>query len=89
MAKTSSRVDRGLRFIQTRGVRKGIYGSSRGWFWVAVVTFGVRRLRRAIGSEYEVVYRGELKPGEVLEIGHRAETYEGKRVKSRRRPIAR
>jgi hypothetical protein len=89
MATTTSRVDRGLRFIQTRGVRKGIYGSSRGWFWVAVVTFGVRRLRRAIGSEYEVVYKGELKPGEILEIGHQAETYEGKRVKSRRRPIAR
>jgi hypothetical protein len=82
---TSSRTDRTLRFLQSRGVQRGVYGSSRSWFWVAVITFGLRRLRRVIGSEYDVVYRGELKPGEVLQIGHRAETYEGKKVRVRRR----
>jgi hypothetical protein len=86
---TTSRTDRVLRTLQSRGVRRGVYGSSRGWFWVAVVTFGLRRLRRAAGSEYEVVYRGEVKPGEVLQIGHLAETYEGRKVRSRKRRIAR
>jgi hypothetical protein len=82
-----SGLDRGLRFLQTRGVNKGILGSSRGWFWVAVVTWGLRRVRRAIGSEYDLVYRGEVRPGETLQIGHIAETYEGKRVRSRRRKV--
>jgi hypothetical protein len=52
---------------------------------VAVVTFGVRRLRRAIGSEYELVYRGEVKPGETIQIDHLTQTYDGKQVRSRRR----
>lgn len=68
-------------------MRKGVYGSSRAWFWVAVVTWGVRFLRRAAGSQYELVYRGELKPGETLRIGHLPETYQGKRVRARRRKI--
>ena len=89
MPRQKSRLETGLRFLQKRGVRRGVYGSSRGWFWVAVATFGVRRLRRAIGSEYELVYRGELKPGEVIHLDHRAETYDGKPVRSRRRRIAR
>lgn len=87
MAKRKSRIESSLHFLQRRGVNKGVLGSSRGWFWVAVVTWGLRRARRAIGSEYELVYRGELKPGETLQIGHRTETYEGKRVRSRRRKV--
>jgi hypothetical protein len=80
-----NRLGRGLRRIQTRGVRRGIYGRSRGWFWVAVVAFVVRRLRRAFGGEYELVYRGEVKPGESIQINHLTRTYEGKPVRSRRR----
>lgn len=87
MPSTNSRIDRGLRLLQTRGVARGVLGTSRGWFWVAVVAWGVRHARRAVGSEYEVVYRGELKPGETIDITHLAETYEGKRVRSRRRKV--
>lgn len=89
MAGTTSRVDRGLRLLQSRGVARGVLGSSRGWFWVAVATWGLRRARRAVGSEYEVVYRGELKPGETIDIAHLTETYKGKRVRSRRRKVRR
>jgi hypothetical protein len=85
--KRKDRLDRALHFLQLRGVNKGVLGSSRGWFWVAVVTWSIRRLRRAIGSEYELVYRGELKTGETLQIGHRPETYGGERVRSRRRKV--
>lgn len=87
MPKRKGRLDRSLRFLQSRGVNKGVLGSSRPWFWVAVVTWGLRRARRAVGSEYELVYRGELKAGETLEIGHLPETYAGKRVRSRRRKV--
>jgi hypothetical protein len=82
-----NRLDKGLAFLQRRGVNKGVLGSSRGWFWVAVATWGLRRLRRAVGSEYELVYRGELKPGEAIRIDHVPETYEGRRVRSRRRKV--
>jgi hypothetical protein len=82
-----SRIDTVLRYFQVRGVARGIRGTSRPWFWVAVGAWGLRRVRRAIGSEYEVVYRGEVRPGETLQIGHVAETYEGKKVRSRRRKV--
>jgi hypothetical protein len=82
-----TRTDRLLRRVQTRGVRRGIFGSSRAWFWIAVGAWGLRGVRRAVGSESALVYRGELRPGEVLQIGHLTETYQGKRVRSKRRKI--
>jgi hypothetical protein len=82
-----SRLDRTLERMQRRGVRRGVYGSSRMWFWIAVFAWGSRRLRRAVGSESVLVYRGELRPGETVQIGHLPETYQGKRVRSRRRRI--
>jgi hypothetical protein len=89
MPRRKSRLDTVLRLLQRRGMNLGVLGRSRSWFWVFVAAFGIRRFRRAIGSEYELVYRGELKPGEVIQIDHRAETYEGRRVRSRRRRIDR
>jgi hypothetical protein len=79
-----SRLDRGLQMMQRNGVRRGVFGGSRGWFWVAVGTWGVRRLRRAVGSEPELVYRGELRPGQTFEIDHLPETYGGKKLRIRR-----
>jgi hypothetical protein len=78
-----SRIDRGLRLVQARGMRRGVSGGSRVWFWMFVAAWTSRRLRRAIGSEPAVVYRGELDPGETIEIGHLPETYGGKRVRRR------
>ncbi len=78
-----SRIDRGLRLLQSRGMRRGVRGGSRVWFWVFVAAWASRRLRRAIGSEPVVVYRGEVEPGQTIEIGHLTETYGGKRVRRR------
>ena len=80
-----SRTDRVLHLLQARGMRKGLYGSSRGWFWVMVAVFGLRRFRRLIGGEPDIVYRGELRAGETIRIFHKSETYEGKKVRNRRR----
>ena len=87
MPSRKARVDRGLHFIQRRGMNKGVLNSSRPWLYVFLVSFGLRKFRQAIGSEYEVVWRGEVRPGETIRIGHLAETYEGKAVRSRRRKI--
>jgi hypothetical protein len=80
-----SRADRVLRAMQSRGVRRGVFGSSRGWFWVAVAAFLLRRFRRIIGSEAEVVFRGELKRGHTLRIDHLTETYGSLEQPKRRR----
>ena len=87
MPSRKRRLDRGLHFLQRRGMNKGVLGSARPWLYVFLVTLAVRRLRQAIGSEYDLVWRGEVRPGETIRIGHLAETYDGKAVRSRRRKI--
>jgi hypothetical protein len=72
-----------LRLAQTRGMSRGVLGGSGAWFWVFLAAWGIRRLRRAIGSEAVLVYRGEVDPGHRIEIDHLAETYGGKRVRRR------
>jgi hypothetical protein len=76
-----SRLDGGLRYLQSRGMRRGVRGGSRGWFWVFVLVWVTRRVRHAIGSEPAIVYRGEIKPGQTIEIGHLTETYGDKRLR--------
>jgi hypothetical protein len=78
-----SRIDRGLRLAQSRGMRRGVRGGSRVWFWVFVAAWTSRRLRRAIGSEPAIVYRGKIEPGQKIEIDHTTETYGGKSVRRR------
>jgi hypothetical protein len=70
-----SRLDGLLRYLQSRGVQRGVRGASRSWFWIAVGAWTLRRVRRVIGSEPEVVYRGELKPGQAIKIDHLEEVY--------------
>lgn len=84
-APRASRSERALHLLQTTGMRKGFLGTSRAWTYVFFGTLVLRRLRKAVGSEPDVVYRGELKPGESFTIDHLPETYSGKRVKVRRR----
>lgn len=81
----AGRIDRGLRYLQARGVARGIFGTSRGWTWVAIIVFATRRIRRAVGSQPVVVHRQRLGPGQGLRIDHLAETYGGRRVRARRR----
>jgi hypothetical protein len=73
--RNTTRLDGLLRFLQTRGVQRGFRGASRSWFWIAIVAWLLRRVRRAIGSEPEVVFRGELRPGQAIQIDHRKEPY--------------
>jgi hypothetical protein len=80
-----ARTDRVLQTLQRNGVRRGVVGGSNGWLWVAVASWGLRRLRRSVGSEPELVYRGELRPGQTLHIDHLPETYGGRRLRVRRR----
>ena len=76
MARRSrSRTEGLLGFLQTRGVQRGIFGSSRAWFWIAIGAWALRRVRRVVGSEPELVFRGEIKPGQAIRIDHTTEVY--------------
>lgn len=79
--RTTSRLDRVLRFVQARGMSRGVMGGSGPWFWVFVAVLGARRLRRSVGSEPVLVYRGEVEPGQTLNIDHLVETYGGKPIR--------
>jgi hypothetical protein len=70
-----SRTERTLNMLQRRGVQRGVFGTSRAWFWVAIGAWVLRRVRRVVGSEPELVYRGEIKPGQALRIDHLTEVY--------------
>jgi len=57
-----------LRFLRTRGLQRGVFGSSRGWLavWVAI-TLG-RQINRRLGKEPELVDRVVLRPGQSVQI---------------------
>lgn len=82
--RSGSRTEGLLGFLQSRGVQRGVMGSSRAWFWIAISAWVLRRVRRAIGSEPELVYRGEVKPGQAIQIDHLTEVYGTTKRKRRR-----
>jgi hypothetical protein len=86
-APRATRSDRLLHVLQRTGMRRGLFGTSKGWTTIFVGALVLRRIRKAIGSEPEVVYRGELKAGEAFTISHLPQTYDGRRVRVRRRKI--
>jgi hypothetical protein len=87
VAKLHSRLDSVLLFFQRRSFNKGVFKASRIWLAIGVTSWVLRLLRRVVVGEYELVYRGTVQPGEVLQISHSPETYTGKRVRSRRRKV--
>ena len=67
---------------------KGVLGSSRlaGSSW-SVVTWAAAGSAGRSAASTSVVYRGRLEPGETIQIGHQAETYDGQAGPRRRRKI--
>lgn len=60
------------------GIRRGLLGGSRRWLYVGLLAGLGKLLRRMARSQSEVVYREELKPGEVIVVDHQG-------LRSRRR----
>ena len=57
-----------LDLLKRTGMRKGVLGSSRGWFAVwSAISIG-RFLKRRLGKQPVVVERVVLGPGEAVEI---------------------
>jgi hypothetical protein len=57
-----------IRFLRTRGLQRGVFGSSRGWLavWLAI-TLG-HQLNKRVGRGPERVGRVVLGPGQAVEI---------------------
>ncbi len=67
---TSMRVLGGLRDCAFRSVWKRARSGSGVWLGVAIAASGLKLLVRLSRRKSEVVYRGELAPGERLTIEH-------------------
>lgn len=54
--------------LRATGFRKGVLGSSRGWFGLWAVISAARFLRKRLGDQTVVVDRIVLGPGQSVEI---------------------
>jgi hypothetical protein len=52
------------------GLRKGLIDGSRPWLFVGTTVAAIRIVRRFTRKEPEVVFCGEIKPGQALVIKH-------------------
>jgi hypothetical protein len=57
-----------LRFLRTRGLQRGVFGSSRGWLGVWVTLTLARQLNKRLGREPELVERVVLGPGQAIQV---------------------
>jgi hypothetical protein len=57
-------------YLKGTAYRRGVVGSSRGWFWFWVVFAGFSWLRRHAGRAEQTVLRFKLEPGERYLITH-------------------
>ena len=76
-------MDRWLRRLTTIGVARGLRGS-RGWLVTGMAAVGLRALRRLANPGPEVLYRTQLKPGEVIQVIARAPANGGRGRRRRR-----
>ena len=61
--------------LQSAGIRKGFFGTSRPWLIVGVTAWAIRRARGLVRREEAVVLREPLRPGESLLITHTREPH--------------
>ena len=55
-----------LAFLRRIGLREGLLGGRRPWLLVGIAAWVLHLLGKALRPDAEVVYRGDLLPGETL-----------------------
>lgn len=58
-----------LRFLRTRGLQRGVLGSSRAWLGVWLALSLGRQLNKRLGKDDTVVERIVLRPGDTIQVG--------------------
>jgi len=66
-----------LRAMERTGWRRGVFGTSRGWFYVGTGLWLLRKLRGLTGRQTEILLSEELKPGQRMIISNGLVTAEG------------
>lgn len=66
-----------LAMLQRTGIRRGVFGNSRGWLYVGAGVWTLRTVRRIAERKPEILISEELRPGERLMIANGRPTIEG------------
>ncbi|MGH9076541.1 MAG: hypothetical protein ACRDY0_03675 [Acidimicrobiales bacterium] len=61
-----------LRAGMRHGWRRGVVGGNRAWVVVGGAALVGHLARRALAREEDVIWSGELGPGQVLDVKHEA-----------------
>jgi hypothetical protein len=59
-----------LKRLQRLGVRRGLGGGGKGWFYIGIASWGLRTLQRMAAREPEILLREEIKPGQRINIAN-------------------
>ena len=65
-----------LRFLERTGVARGVFGASKGWFYVGAGLWTVRKVRTLGAGRSEVLISEELRPGQRLVVANGIATIE-------------
>ena len=69
-----------MAWLQRTGVRKGVFGNSRGWLYVGAGVWTLRTVRRIAERKPEILISEELRPGERIVIANGRATLDGQPV---------
>lgn len=59
-----------LRTAERLGINRGLFGGSKGWFYVGTGLWTLRRVRRMAERKSEILVTEELRPGQRLVIAN-------------------
>jgi hypothetical protein len=59
-----------LRSAERLGINRGLFGGSRGWFYVGTGLWTLRTVRRLAARRPEILLSEELKPGQRMVIAN-------------------
>ena len=59
-----------LRSAERLGINRGLFGGSKGWFYVGTGLWTLRTVRRMAERKSEILVSEELKPGQRLVIAN-------------------
>lgn len=65
-----------LRTLERVGVSRGVFGSSRGWFYVGTGLWTVRKVRALGERKPEILLRETLRPGDRVVLANGVATIE-------------
>ena len=59
-----------LRMAERAGIARGVFGTSKGWFYVGTGLWTLRTVRRLAARQPEILLSEELRPGDRLVIAN-------------------